>query len=67
MNEKERIPKVIKESKIDIQGMKIKVYVLDNGKRVIPTKDYNKILNFLGISKEEFAKLMAKQKGGSNG
>ena len=67
MSEKERIPKVIKEGKIDIQGMKIRVYVLDDGRRVIPTEDYNKILNYLGISKEEFAKLMAEQKGGRNG
>lgn len=66
MKKQERIPKVIKEGKMNIQGMNIRVLLLDDGRRVIPTEDYDKILNFLGISKEEFAKLIAQAKGGRN-
>ena len=67
MSETERIPRVIKEDKMNIQGMEIKVCILDDGRRIIPEEDFDKVLNLLGLSKEEFAKLMAGQKGGRNG
>lgn len=67
MSETKRIPRVIKEGKMKIQGIEIKVCVLDDGRRIIPEEDFDKALNLLGLSKEEFAKLMAGQKGGRNG
>lgn len=67
MSETKRIPRVIKEGKMKIQGIEIKVCVLNDGRRIIPEEDFDKALNLLGLSKEEFAKLMAGQKGGRNG
>lgn len=58
MKQGNNIPKVIHESKIKLDGLEIRVCVLDNGQRVIPEEDFNKFLNFLGTSKEDVYELM---------
>ena len=39
-----RIPKVVKEGKIKVEGLEIRVCVLDDGQRIIPKEDFLKVL-----------------------
>lgn len=56
----ERIPPVIKEGVVKIGDMDIHVCVLDNGERVIPEEDFDKVLAFLGITREEAGEMLQK-------
>lgn len=48
-----RLPKVIHEAKMAIGGIEITVYILEDGRRIIPEEDMIKALSFLGLSEEE--------------
>lgn len=47
-----RIPKVVKEGKIKVEGLEIRVCVLDDGQRIIHKEDFLKALEFLGWSED---------------
>lgn len=55
---KQNTPKVIHEGKITLDGLEIRVCVLDNGQRIIPEEDFKKALTFLGISEEEMKSML---------
>lgn len=60
--EQKSIPKVIHEGKIKLDGLEIKVCVLDNGQRIIPEDDFKKAISFLGISEEEIKSMLNHKK-----
>lgn len=57
-----RIPKVVSEGKIKVQGLEITVCVLDDGRRIIPEEDMQKALRFLGITEEWFNEFINSKK-----
>lgn len=53
------IPKVIREGKIQLSNdVEMTVYVLDDGRRIIPKDDMLKALKFLGINESEITQLL---------
>lgn len=53
------IPKVIREGKIQLSNdVEMTVYVLDDGRRIIPKDDMLKALKFLGINEREITQLL---------
>lgn len=52
------IPKVKYESEIDLKGQKIKVYVLEDGRRIIDVEDFEKCLSFLGLTKDDLENVL---------
>lgn len=63
-NENKTIPTVVKEGTMRIGDMDIRVYVLDNGERIIPKEDAEKIFAALGITWEEAGTLLALSRSG---
>lgn len=57
-----RIPKVVKEGKIKVEGLEIRVCVLDDGQRIIPKEDFLKALEFLGWSEDDIKLLLAQDR-----
>lgn len=55
------IPKIIKEDTMTVQGLKIRVCVLDNGQRIIPEDDFKKALGWLGLTDDEIKQLLTPQ------
>lgn len=53
-----RIPKVVKEGKIKVEGLEIRVCVLDDGQRIIPKEDFFKALEFLGLNEDDIKLLL---------
>ena len=51
------VPYVVKDDYLNLGNLKIRVCVLNDGRRIIPEDEMCKALSFLGISKEEFALL----------
>lgn len=54
------LPKVKYESEIDLLGQKIKVCVLEEGRRIIDAEDFEKCLSFLGLTKDYLSNFMNK-------
>ena len=57
-----RLPKVVKEGKIKVEGLEIRVCVLDDGQRIIPKEDFLKVLEFLGWSEDVINLLLAQDR-----
>lgn len=56
---KENIPKVVSEGELKItDNFSIKLCVLDDGRRIIPEDDMQRVLSFLGITQEEFNEII---------
>ena len=50
----EKIPRVVKEGKIKVtDDLELTVFVLDNGRRVLPEEDMMKALAFIGLDNKE--------------
>lgn len=59
MSKKENIPKIISEGELKItDNFSIKLCVLDDGRRIIPEDDMQRVLSFLGITQEEFNEII---------
>lgn len=55
----QRIPRVVSEGKMQItDDFSVRLYVLDDGRRIIHEDDMRDILAFLGISQAEFEKIV---------
>lgn len=60
------IPKVIREGKIKLGDIEIRVCFLDNGQRVIPEDDMKKAFDFLGLTEDDVECLLnRKLEGGA--
>ncbi len=56
---KENIPKVVSEGELKItDNFSIKLCVLDDGRRIIHEEDMQRVLSFLGITQEEFNRII---------
>lgn len=63
MEQRNNMPKVIHEGKIKLDGLEIRVCVLDNGQRIIPKEDMETALNLLGLSEDEIKLLFNNKRG----
>jgi hypothetical protein len=52
----ERVPQVTHEGELQISGLTIRVYHLDNGQRIIPTEDFEAFLEWLEAGPREAEK-----------
>lgn len=54
-----RIPHVVSEDELKItDDFSVRLYVLDDGRRIIDEDDMGDVLAFLGISQAEFEKMV---------
>lgn len=47
------IPKAVHESKLTLLGMEVRVYVLDDGRRIIHAEDFHELLRLLNKDSDD--------------
>ena len=55
----EKLPRQVRREKMKIDDLEVYVVILDDGTRVFPEEDFNKILNWMGLTKDEFEKIQS--------
>ena len=48
----DKLPKVAREGTMEILGMKVRFFVLDDGRRILPTEEIKKVLKLLELDSD---------------